>query len=1456
MPPAPPPQLLVSVDEPEGASASEMTVAVVGRDDVRDGGSFGGTAASPAASNLVRNQSRARQCCTPPAPPRPSTLPEAMEAACNCSVAGDLEGLKVALQHARTFDGFALNVQGIQGRTPLYKACHGRQPEVVQWLLDQEDYVPDVDGNRDAYKAICATETGHAQSKDPGSRTAFIMRQHGYTSSGKVGTPSPASSPTPKAEPEPEIESKLGSTSCKAGWRRRLLCYVGDSTEYNPLLDESAPEDDATAASPIQYGALSKDSKRLIGQDASFRENDPKKGKTKNATGEKTMSSTQKIIAYLERLDDDEKHELHTAAGPTVSVEVDERKFELTVEMCKFELRESESSEDSLDYRGVDADADALGARDDRINEMMLIYAVTDEEQTSRKLEVGRKHEALCFYKTSGKWSHSYSYQQCNCDVKKIVTCEGSSVTLYLTDGDEINVNAASVNDAEAICYFVQLGFDAWKFSSYGPREVSDGALHQIGSAALQVLDVDKTTVAGCARACSVKKCCKACEWLANRCKGCWNGLWAFFESDVIPDHSTPTCVWFWIFVLQLICHLLFPPLVLWSRTRKADEMPENLVRQRCLVLSVRWIVVVGTLALYARGSLPSMASSEPVVNMLMWLFVAVTHSAREASLDEIPQQFDDTLSAAFNHKSRHVNSSDGNDAKGRLIEHELAQFLRYGRNKQSKFSHRMTERRLHELHQDRLQIDNARFEGFHSTELQSELCSGRYILSLGSKTAHQTRLFDEVVTTLQTIFNEPAWCLKTPLGDEFDGESVVPDSVRKMAAIVRMHVKEIQRKRYSRSSGDTAAYAFEIDQLAAEAVQWDREGAPTSSSSHPRMEKQILRKCLLSRGNALGSHTDDKLCQWDALAKRVADALSQDAHGEKWARYCYTLRMMMVSISLVFLWIWLGTRLGEYVRHYLMLECTDVSCVCWSILTVAASFGLVVVLGHLLQSVFRRFETFRTTTLSDKLLTDVQQFIKDWQAWETQAIIRTRSLSPQGERQVANEATDAEAADDDDEPFAGGIGLFGDDTEEEPEPEPEPEQVTEPKPQPSGHCVGTARLTAAEIATLSLTQLTALSADKLHVGSFDEFTSKTDMWSELLTCDFDRLSLELSRVQSRQQRQEMLEKWKELRVNEMMAPHREMEAQSYWCCCCKKAHTKVNQDDNALVRTATTEEKARKLGGNGGLWEEMVQGRVERERRIIELRAELFSRLEIGLKRTHGVLHAYDAEAPPATPVNSYRRLRRQSNHTFGEGTYETPRLQAYLVAESILALAHMQSKKLYATHLYCIIVVCVLDAVCHPLKDLVSSWLGVPCDEDITYRCVLNETQGLSWPSASVDSVNFCADASYNATSRLPCGERCDVESTVFFSCTPKVYEVLVRIVSSIVGATLVFSIFCDLAEVIRGYRMRYDAVQYFSQLTPNQGSLTHQRKNHYGLLPTFELTTRRNIIVWNRIRVFLMT
>ena len=1457
---------MVPADEPERGSASDGTAGGVGRGDTQ-GEAGGGDPGNPlqsgsstqppadaqatAGAASSAREGRALQCCAPPAPQGPAPLAEAMEAACQCSMKGDLEGLKAALQHARTFDGFAMNVQGTQSRTPLYKACHGRQPEVVKWLLEQEDYVPDADGNRDAYKGICATEQGHVKSKDPGERTAAIMRDHGYSGSGHTPTTSPTTSPTPVAEPElePDSEPEPEPAPVKGGdgWRQRFACCGGGSTEYNRLLNESVVEEEEPA-SPKQCGLLSAESKKLIGQNKSFRKDD------KKVKGENTLSSNEKIIAYLDELDDDNKYQLQNAAGPE-TVTVDGREFELTVKMCQFDdpPAGSTASEESADMSGIAVDPDAEEARDDTVNdEMMLIYVVT-EEQKPYKLEVGRKHDALCFYSVNrGNYTHGYLYKHCaaNDDGKVAISCEGSCVTLTLAAGEEIDYNAASVNDAEAICYFVQLGYNSWNFSPYSTHEKSDGRLHQLGSAALQALDVDITLVSRCQKACSPKKCSKACKWLATVCKGCWEGLCAFFDDDVTPDHSTPTCVWLWIFGLQLASHLLFPPLVLWSRTRKADEMPEELVRQRFVVLSVRWIVIVGTLALYADGRLPSMASSEPVINVLMWLFVVMTHSMHEASLDEVPQQFDDTLTAAFNHSSRHVNSTDqGADNNGRLIEHELAHFLRHGRNKQSKFSHRMTERRLHELHGDHLQIDNARFESFHSTELQSDLSSGGYILSLGSAESDQTRIFDEVITTLQTIFHEtPDWCLKTSLGDEY-GEGVVPDSVRKAAAMVRMHVKDIQRKRYSMTSGGTAAYAFEVDRLADEAVKWESEGTAGSTSNHTDEEKD--RRCVLSRDHAHSSNTDEQLREWDELARRVADGLSHNGQGEKWAQRCYALALTLFSSALVVLWIWLGAWLEVYVSHYLTLDCAEFSCACWSMLAVGAACGLVWLVSWTLQSVFRRFETFRTTTLSNKLVEDVKQFVTAWKVWEEERTKRTKKNLPQEEQKqtaAAPAVTDAAEEDDDDEAF-GGMGLFGDEDEEELElePEPEPEQTRD-------KAMGTDAM-----AELSLEELTALSADKLFVGGFDGGASRTDMWCDLSTRDFDRFALELSRVKSRLHRNHMLTRWKDLRVNEMMAPHRETTTQSLFSCCSRKSHDEVKQEDDedaALDHTRSTQRKESTLEN---LWEDMVEGRVERERQIIELRAELISRLEQGLKTSHGV--STDEEAPTSphtTPVKS--RLPRQrsegSQSTFGEGAYEKEKLQAYLVAESILALAHTQSKKLYATHLLCIGIVCVLDALCHPLKDIVSGWLDVPCDEDVSHRCVLNGTHDSSWSSPSIDLIDLCGDVSYNETLALPCGEVCDVESTVFFSCTPKVYEVLVRTISSIVGASLVFSIFCDLAEVIRGYQLRFVAIQYFSQLTPNQGSLTHLRKNHFGLLPTFEFTTKRNIIVWNRIRVFLQT
>ena len=55
---------------------------------------------------------------------------------------------------------------------------------------------------------------------------------------------------------------------------------------------------------------------------------------------------------------------------------------------------------------------------------------------------------------------------------------------------------------------------------------------------------------------------------------------------------------------------------------RRASTTVHRYVYQRFVVLSVRWGAVWGTLACYSLGFVPSMASSEPFINLAMWLFV------------------------------------------------------------------------------------------------------------------------------------------------------------------------------------------------------------------------------------------------------------------------------------------------------------------------------------------------------------------------------------------------------------------------------------------------------------------------------------------------------------------------------------------------------------------------------------------------------------------------------------------------------------------------------------------------------------------------------------------------------------------------------------------------------------------------------------------------------------------
>jgi hypothetical protein len=198
----------------------------------------------------------------------------------------------------------------------------------------------------------------------------------------------------------------------------------------------------------------------------------------------------------------------------------------------------------------------------------------------------------------------------------------------------------------------------------------------------------------------------------------------------------------------------------------------------------------------------------------------------------------------------------------------------------------------------------------------------------------------------------------------------------------------------------------------------------------------------------------------------------------------------------------------------------------------------LVFLVGYTCRSIYKRFQTFKTTTFSNDLVKDVDDCVDEWEKWELLRRKRAEKFEPRHEitnwRPEPEPEAEAEAEADDEEPFLlGGFG-FGDSDEQEDDAQPETEPETEPEAQSD------LRQQISDEVDLAL--LTSLCADKLHVEVSAGDGSGTNAWSDLSTKDFDRFSLELSRVE-KPNRKLMLDKWQELRVNEMLA-HRAMNAQ------------------------------------------------------------------------------------------------------------------------------------------------------------------------------------------------------------------------------------------------------------------------------------------------------------------------
>jgi hypothetical protein len=1235
-----------------------------------------------AATAVGRHDQRAAQrgwsCCSPPRPP---TLVEAIDDAVRHAKAGDLKGLQAAVTHARTFEDFAWNTPGTESRTMMYAACHSRQPDVVKWLLEQKGYAADADNNKDAYTAICATGRGNVTSADPGERAAALMREKGYTGAG-TPTSSPGTSPRPEPDPQPQDEPEQPQA-------RRRCPFACWQPYYERLTCSSVPTYDGP-----KY-KLTKESKKLIGREKSFREQ-YKPQKIVAATGKQGPSATGMIIDTLESWEDQKKHELELLfrAGEAKPVQVTvvltldidgqdgEQQFTLPAEICRFEevTDEPEPPPDDGDLYGFSGDVAVFPDWTDD----MITYDIHKETTIPRSsgerdvrtvsniVVVGDGSDARAaiyvYSRDKTKKDHKHMYEDCKCDSQRQVDIsrKGSVFTLRLEDKiAEYEVDSEQA--AESICYYVRLGYTAWNIREQAQAGHADGYMAWLAGAAIDILDVDASWCGRCKRACSKEKWKGLCVSVQKLVGQCCKRFCAFFRSDVHPDYTTPTCIWFWIFGLQVASHLLCPLLVLWPRTRKHYEMSTQLVCERCAVLLIRWLVVGGTLVSYTLGLLPSMASSEATISVLMWVFVAVTHSANEASLDEAPDAFDDTFTGWFHQRSRHVSTTSGQGAdRGQhQIEHELVHFLhRKGQNRQGKFSHRMTERRLHDLHSSDMKIDQAHFECFHSQALAADLAA------TGTSCD-----FDEVITTLQ-LFLPEGWCLNAQLGEHLE-ESVVPDSVRKAVAMVRMHIKAIRREHYT-ATHENAAYAFEVDRLAGKAAKWEMTGPEDQEEA----AKHCVKQCVLTRDDFRQSHTETTLREWDELAERVIHSLS-GSQGQTDDRLCTIhaaklLVLMVFSSGLVLLWLWLGHQLTRHILAWALLECTTVKCTAWSLATVLAMVLIIISCLFTAQSCRRRVQTFKTLAFSKELIKEVEDCVKKWEDWNCER--EKRKMDYIGTLPVPGPgpSPEPEPKPEQDSDMAGGADMFAEDDawddELEPEPEPEPELESEPEGDASSN--------------VGLAKLTALCADKLHVEKADGRSAST-WWSDLSTKEFDQLTLELSRV-DQAHRKTVLNNWCDLRTREIML---KAGIDQEW---------QLQEDEEELDRESSLEETKRSVRD---LWKKMVECRVTREKEILTLRADLIVRVKEKIQREHGSGEFVGAEQDDIETGQATQTVEPTLS-----GAYKKDKLQASIVAECILALAHMQSKKLYKTHLWCIVGFCVLDALCHPIKDAISSGLGVP--------------------------------------------------------------------------------------------------------------------------------------------------
>lgn len=223
-----------------------------------------------------------------------------------------------------------------------------------------------------------------------------------------------------------------------------------------------------------------------------------------------------------------------------------------------------------------------------------------------------------------------------------------------------------------------------------------------------------------------------------------------------------------------------------------------------------------------------------------------------------------------------------------------------------------------------------------------------------------------------------------------------------------------------------------------------------------------------------------------------------------------------------------------------------------------------------------------------------------------------------------------------------------------------------------------------------------------------------------------------------------------------------------------------------------------------------------------------------------------------------------------------EDRKIPASLVARGIVGLSQAYAHKSATSGYYGRKLIIFIAAICAMSPYLHYLLLGCKEFEFLSTReCAFTPPEGMdfsagdgSFSQDEMDAIgiNRSTFQNHNGTGYIEPSELCaelrvpSCEDVEFCSprvetrtCNPSDFELICHILAGVVEMSLVYTIFKDILAVLERFWMNLKCVEYFSQITPWPGMQSHLRFQHYGLLPTFQLSCPENVRAWNKIRIY---